>query len=416
MNLKHILIVFKKEMKDCFRDKKSVISNILLPLVLIPAMYFIMNMFMQSSTKEVEDNMKVGIVYNQNIDQAYNFTKDRLIGDLKAEIIKYDSEQAATDSLLNGDIKCAIIYPADFISNIEKGTISNIKLKYDSTRNSSVTGYQIINSKLIVLNSTLSVEKLQALNIPTDILSLVSVNTEDAYIKTPTEDGSSAMKEVLVMILPMYLAIVIVTAGMPLALDLFAGERERNTFEALFSTKANRFSILIGKYISVLVFSILSIFTSFIGIIIGMGISPDMFGAGQEKFSIMSALAAINIPVGAFILVLLSAITLAMVFGGIQIAISTYSKTLKGAQTYLSYISLVGMIPGFISMSMGAGDMKGYMAFIPIFNTISSIKTTLTGIVDYPTLIIGVITNIVFSIIVSVIVVKMFNDEKVIIK
>ncbi|MCX8074519.1 MAG: ABC transporter permease [Clostridia bacterium] len=417
MNIKHILIVFKKEMKDCFRDKKSVISNILLPIFLIPIMYSIMNMVMTSTTKEIENNMKIGIVYTQNIEQAKSFTQNNIVATEKIDVLTYSNEQDATENLMNGNINCVIIYPQDFFENMQNSKISDIKLKFNSTKNSSQSAIQIISSKFAILNSNLAAGKLKELNIPTEILSLITIKTEDAHIVVDSGENKDAANGALIMILPMYLGIIIVTAGMPLALDLFAGERERNTFEALFSTKAKRLSILLGKYAAVLVFSIIAIFTSFIGLILGIVMNPEMFIADKsETLNITTILASLNMSLSTLILVLLSCITLAIVFGGIQIAISTYAKSLKGAQTYLSYITILAMIPSFASMMLGAGDMKMFMSFIPIFNTVSSLKMTLSGIVNNNFLFTSIAVNLVFSAIVSYIVIKMFKNEKIIVR
>lgn len=110
-----------------------------------------------------------------------------------------------------------------------------------------------------------------------------------------------------------------------------------------------------------------------------------------------------NMPVGAMILILLSAITLAITFAGIQMAISTASKTVKEAQTYLSYMTFPAMILGFATMFMGAGDISTFMAYIPIFNTIASMKMVLSGVINYPFLLIGVAVNLVFVIAISII-------------
>lgn len=97
-------------------------------------------------------------------------------------------------------------------------------------------------------------------------------------------------------------------------------------------------------------------------------------------------------------------------------AISTYSRTVKEAQTYLSYMTFPAMILGFATMFMGAGDMQGYMEFIPIFNTIASLKMVLAGVIDYGFLITGVLTNVVFIVLVTLFIKRLFNNERVIIK
>lgn len=411
MNFKHVMIVFKKEMKDSFRDRKSVLTNILLPLVLIPLVYFFMNMAMQGATKDIEENMKITVI-SQDIEKAEEFTKQNIIGEDNIEIIRQD-EQTAQEELMEGNIHCVLLFQNDFFEKLEQGQISNIELKYNSLKNASALGMQKMQTKILGLNQMLASQTLVQMNLSPEILNLVSAEVKDASLD---ENNGKQSNEFLMMIIPMYLVIIIVTAGVPLAIDVIAGERERNTFEALLSTKANRLSILVGKYLAILVFSIIAIVMSFIGLVLGILMNPEMFTQGDEVMSLTTLLETMNMPVGAMLFVLLSAITLAVVFAGIQMAISTISKSVKEAQTYLSYMTFPAMILGFATMFMGAGDMQNYMAFIPIFNTIASLKMVLGGVIDYGFLLTGVIVNIVVIVIVTIFIAKLFKDEKVIIK
>lgn len=413
MNFRHIWIVFKKEMKDAFRDKKSVLSNIFLPLILIPLIYYCMNFFIKSASKEVEENMKISIVSNESIDEANIFTKENIIEEDNIEIVSNTYEQAKED-LKNGNINCIIIYEDNFFENLEKGIMSKINIEYNSLKNASQISSELLKSKIMLLNQKLATEKLIELNISPEVLNLVNITDTDISLEETT-DGNSR-NEMLIMIIPMYLVIVIVTSGIPIAIDVLAGERERNTFEALLSTKANRLSILIGKYMAILVFSIIAIIMSFIGLLIGIVMNPEMFSTTGQEMSISAIFSTMNMSVSALLLALLSAITLAVAFAGIQIGISTWAKTVKEAQTYLSYMMFPAMILGFATMFMGVGDMKSFMAFIPIFNTIASLKMVLSGVVNYGFLITGVVINIVFVCIITFFIIKMFKQEKTIIR
>lgn len=413
MNFRHIWIVFKKEMKDAFRDKKSVLSNIFLPLILIPLIYYCMNFFIKSASKEVEENMKISIVSNESIDEANIFTKENIIEEDNIEIVSNTYEQAKED-LKNGNINCIIIYEDNFFENLEKGIMSKINIEYNSLKNASQISSELLKSKIMLLNQKLATEKLIELNISPEVLNLVNITDTDISLEETT-DGNSR-NDMLIMIIPMYLVIVIVTSGIPIAIDVLAGERERNTFEALLSTKANRLSILIGKYMAILVFSIIAIIMSFIGLLIGIVMNPEMFSTTGQEMSISAIFSTMNMSVSALLLALLSAITLAVAFAGIQIGISTWAKTVKEAQTYLSYMMFPAMILGFATMFMGVGDMKSFMAFIPIFNTIASLKMVLSGVVNYGFLITGVVINIVFVCIITFFIIKMFKQEKTIIR
>ncbi|MDD3304383.1 MAG: ABC transporter permease [Clostridia bacterium] len=413
MNFKHIGIVFKKEMKDAFRDKKSVLSNIFLPLVLIPLIYYCMNFFIKSTNKEVEENMKISIVSTDNGVEANQFTKENIIGGDKIEIVSNTYEQAKA-ALKNGDINCIITYEEAFFANLDKGIMSNIKLEYNSQKSASQIGAEMLKSKIMVLNQKLATEKLAQMNVSPEILNLVNITGNDVSLED-NADGA-ARNDMLIMIIPMYLVIVIVTAGVPIAIDVLAGERERNTFEALLSTKANRLSILIGKYMAILVFSIIAIIMSFIGLLLGIVMNPEMFSNGTQEVTMAAIFSTMNMGVGPLLLALLSAITLAIAFAGIQIGISTWAKSVKEAQTYLSYMMFPAMILGFATMFMGVGDMQPFMAYIPIFNTIASLKMVLSGVTNYGFLITGVIVNIVFVCIITFFIIKMFKKEKTVIR
>ena len=393
MNFKHIWIVFKK---DAFRDKKSVLSNIFLPLILIPLIYYGMNFFIKSASKEVEENMKISINTNESIEEAKKFTKENIIGEDNIEIVD-NSYSDAKEALKNGDINCIITYEDGFFEKIKNGTMSKISLEYNSFKNASQMGVEILRSKIMILNQKLATQKLTELNVSPEILNLVSISDYDISIEE-TNDGATR-NDMLIMIVPMYLVIVIVTAGIPIAIDVLAGERERNTFEALLSTKAN-----------------IAIIMSFLGLLLGIVLNPEMFSTAGQEMSITAIFSTMNMSVGAFLLALLSSITLAVAFAGIQIGISTWAKTVKEAQTYLSYMMFPAMILGFATMFMGVGDMKSFMAFIPIFNTIASLKMVLSGVVNYGFLITGVIVNIIFVVIITYFIIQMFKREKTIIR
>lgn len=272
----------------------------------------------------------------------------------------------------------------------------------------------IIKSKIKEINNILAEEKLNELNIPKDVLELVDIGQID--ISTEISDTGRSVNQFLIMLLPTYLVTIIVTAGTPIAIDIVAGERERNTFEALLSTRANRLSILIGKFMAVLAFALIATFMAFIGLVLGIVLNPEIIALVGQILGISTIITPIYIPILALILLILSIITLTILFAGIQIAISTWSKTLKEAQTYLSYLMFPATVPAFITIFMGASDMQLYMAFIPVFNTIASFKMIISGVIDYGFLIAGVLSNIVFIFAIMYGIIKLFNNENAVIK
>ena len=212
----------------------------------------------------------------------------------------------------------------------------------------------------------------------------------------------------LMMILPMLISILMAVGGIPAATDLVAGEKERGTLEPLLTTQSGRASILLGKYLTVTAFSIVCVISQFIGVVIGAIMTPSFLTMGYAGGDI-----EFYMPSMALLLIVIITITLGMVFAGIQLAISTYSKSFKEAQTYLSFLMIVAMIPAYATMMLQPGDIKLYMFFVPLLNVIASLKMVLGNIINYTYLGIALSTSIIYVALSLTFAVSLFNKEKV---
>ena len=95
------------------------------------------------------------------------------------------------------------------------------------------------------------------------------------------------------------------------------------------------------------------------------------------------------IPIGALLLSILIIISLGMVFAAIQLAVSTYARSFKEAQTYLSFLIILAMVPGYATMMMQPDDLQLFMFFVPLLNAIASLKMSLGGVINYTYLTMG---------------------------
>ncbi|MBE3101401.1 MAG: ABC transporter permease [Firmicutes bacterium] len=244
-------------------------------------------------------------------------------------------------------------------------------------------------------------ERLEALDIDIQVLEPVKIIQNNAAAENA---GGNLM---LMMILPMLVSILIAVGGIPAATDLIAGEKERATLEPLLTTQAGRMSILLGKYFTVTLFSIISVIAQFIGVIVGSIISPGFLTMGEAGASV-----SFYIPPVALILSILITITLGMVFAGLQLAISTYSKSFKEAQTYLSFLIFVAMVPAYATMMMQPDDVQLFMFFVPLLNAIASLKMILGNIINYAYLGIALGTSAIYVGISLIFAASLFNKEK----
>ncbi|MDP4144892.1 MAG: ABC transporter permease [Bacillota bacterium] len=353
-------IVFKKELLDIFRDRKTVIFSILLPLLILPIISFFIGMVANNSEKKVENNLKVTIV-----DQG----QSNFGAFLKAQKnIKLVASKDIKQDVKDGKIFAAITIPAGFDESIDKDNNQNITLTYDNSSSDAITAVSIINTYINNYSKQIVGNRLAKRNIDANILNPINV-VEDTIEKKDSGVG----KMIVTMILPLLLILYSITGTLASAVDLGAGEKERGTLEPLLTTKANRLSLLWGKFLAITVMGLIMSMASLAGMFITMQQKNGMFG-GKGDF---------NLGAGTLVLIMILPILCTMVFGAFELAVSIYARSFKEAQTYLSPVTVVGMILVYATMMKDPKNIETFYFSIPITNAACLIKEFLVGIHNY---------------------------------
>lgn len=362
----HTLIVFKKEIKDMLRDKKTVIVSVLIPLLIFPIMYGLMGYASKQNSDSANNDIKISVIGSKQ-SSIYLLLKS----DKKIKILN----EANTDTALkDGKIDVIVNIPKDVDQNIKNQKTANIKIKQDNlSTKSSMVAEKISNmigngySKQIVSN------RLKSKGINPNILQPINIVSENLK-RENNKDNSGEIKVFLAMIIPLFLIIYSATSPMAVAIDSGAGEKERGTLEPLLSTCANRTSLLWGKCFAIMVIGVLGVASSLAGLGISMvmvkGMLKDQFGnIGKVGLDPMS-----------IVIILALALVLTMIFGAVELAISVYARSFKEAQTYLSPVSIIVMIPAFLTYMMDVKSITFVYFNIPIANVSCLMKEVIYGI------------------------------------
>ena len=390
---KYAKIVFKKEIIDIFRDRKTVLMQIIIPMLIFPIIALVMNFVMANMQKDMETVSEIAIV-----DNGKSNLND-FISSNKKEIKIIDSEDIEKD-ILDNKIKAAIIIDSEFESKLESGEKGNVEIKYmESSMKSTAAKAKLINIVDDYSKQVLN-QRLEQIGLNSDILEPIKLTDTPLKINGTDDTGQGLM--IFSMIVPMLLAIYAATSSIPAAVDLGAGEKERQTLEPLLTTRANRKSILIGKYLAIVLSSIIGTVASIVGLIIAMVISPDFLGTGT----------GFTIKLG--ILALFLFLSMAFVFSGVELAISFYARNFKEAQTYLSPITFLVIIPAYFTMGIDGLSVPYKLLHIPVINTILLFKEAVYGIYKPINIITVGVWIVVYTVISILFTVRMFRSEKVI--
>lgn len=383
--------VLKKELMDMFRDKKTLITSILIPILLLPIMSFFIGKVSNDSRTKVENNTTVCIV-----DQGSSKLKDYIQSQKNIKII--DSKNIDKD-IKNGDLFVAIYIPEKFDENIDKENAEKLTIKYDNTSNDAMMAVSIVKSYIDEYSKTIVSKRLVAKNINPSILNPITI------IESTTENKDDGFGKVMAsMMLPLLLMLYSVTSTVGAAVDLGAGEKERGTLEPLLTTKANRVSLLVGKFLAISIMGITMSLASLIGVIITMKQANGMFGNMGE----------FNLGAGTLVLIMILPLLYTMVFGALQLAISIYARSFKEAQTYLSPLTIVGMVLLYAVMMKDPKNIETFYFHIPLTNGACLMKEFLVGIHNYTHIAIT-FGWIAFYIVASILFARhMFSKEEVI--
>ena len=393
MRSKIVRTIFKKEIIDIIRDKKTLFMGIVLPLILYPLLMIIMTQIMTISMNSIE-NDDINIAFEKYpskelITLIKNYDSDCVINIVKSKNYKKDLEKGNIDAYV--DIK-------------EKNKIENYKIYI----NSSKENYSTVNSKLEDIFNTYKEkkvkDKIEQLQLNVDeTLKPVVYSTVD-LVKTEEVVGL-----LLGQILPFILITGVLLGSIYPAIDSMAGEKERGTLETLFTLPISNLELIMGKYMAVslcaivtAILNVVSILMTLIYILSIGNISGQLF---SNKFNIYDL-------VGPLFITLICICLFAMVVSAISMCVCSLAKNFKDAQNYITPVMFLVLIPSYASM-MPNLTLNRSTSVIPVVNISLLIKSLLSNNFNLSLIALVFISNFAFVILSVILLSKLFNSEEI---
>ena len=199
---------------------------------------------------------------------------------------------------------------------------------------------------------------------------LTPIAFEDKPVQVGDSGGASG---ILVGILPYLLVLFTFTGGVAVASDLVAGEKERSTLETLLIAPVKRTEIVMGKFLALAVVCVVAAISGLLGFILSASVKTP---ASEVMFKTGLGIT----PVGT-VQIFLILLPLAATFSGVLIAVSSYARNSREAQTYLGLLNLVVLIPAMFSQIIGLTEYGSavWVPFVPILGAAAGIRLVLLG-------------------------------------
>lgn len=384
-------IVLKKEIKDIFRDKKTLITSFLIPILIFPVMAFVIGMGTSNFIDDGNKPIDIALISEEE-SQLSSFLKEHE----ELNIVDTDNPDEALREL---EVKAIIKIPKGIDEQIEKDEMANVEILFDSTSSNSSNAKGRLERVVGEYSRSLVLIRLQELGVDPQILTPIKVASTTIDNQ---DEGAGFGLMILSMLLPLMLTVWAAVGGIPAATDLGAGEKERQTLEPLLTTKASRISLLMGKYFAVVVAAIMGTIAALIGFGIAGQVNPDFMGSTA------------GMPLKSAIVVGILCVGLAFVFSALELAISFFARSFKEAQTYLSPLTIIVLLPAYATMYLDGKEVPEYFLHIPLVNTIAIIKESIVSVFNIQHILIVAGWTIVYIALALFFTVRTFNKESVI--
>lgn len=400
MSLQNVGIVYRKELTEALRDRRTLISTLLVPLLLFPLLSVGFGaMAVALLRKAEEETPKVMLL--GGADSPHVLETLRKID--KIEVVPATSDWK--DKIINKEIRAAISIPGGFEASLDQQQPQTIEIyKYEGELKSSISA-DTVEKKLKEYRDKVIEARLQASHLPASVLTPFHIKQDN--VAPPEKVGGAAFGGIIG-----YMVILLcMTGGMYPAMDLTAGEKERGTMETILSSPISRLDLVLGKFFLVLTASLVTAALS----VFSMGVS--FWGMQQVKAFDVSKnpeAASLQVHVG-FISVLsvfLMALPLAVLFSAGLITISLFAKSYKEAQSYVSPLMILVIVPAVASMLPGI-ELTAKLALIPILNVSLLCKELVSGTYHWNFIALIFLSTCVYAAAALFLAVKMFQREDV---
>jgi sodium transport system permease protein len=357
--MNEILIIARKELLSVVRERRVLFTTIILPIVIMPVLMFGPILLFGNAARQTQESVqKVGVVGVPAV-VLEELRKARV------EPIEIVNPQQAVQ---NREVEAALVF--------ENGVYTLYgRLSGGATQSALVV--EKVQNALSTYKDQVVAEQLRAKGVSPEVLEPFQVETKDASREQEQAAGLFAF------LIPYFLIVFIQSGGMPVAVDATAGEKEKGTLEALLAAPVPLVQILLGKGLAIFVMSLLSTFATIAGLLLGGGVFRNLFAVqiqavqnGGNAVQLGGALALD--PLG-YLSIVLTAVLFALLVIAIMISLGLYARTFKEAQSYMSPLMLVMIIPILFLQFSDFLKLQDWYFALPFVNVILALDAIVKG-------------------------------------
>jgi sodium transport system permease protein len=346
-------IVFRKELLETLRDRRTLLIMIVVPVLLYPALLVISEQLALFGARQLERApARVGI--QGEVDPGLmDFLHRR--EDLVVIPVGNPEQALRSDSV-----------GAVGVFGSQEGSEGTqaVTVLFDGSDERSVRGRAVLSQALGAWGDSVLSDRILARGLPQSFAFPLAV--ADSSVARPEELGGAALGRFL----PMLLILITLLGAFYPAIDLAAGEKERGTLETLLTAPVPPEQIVVGKFMTVAVVGLVAA---------ALNLASMLLTFQTGLFQLLpNADIEFGLPVGSVLVIFSTLVPLAVLFGALFLGIAVRSRSFKEAQNALTPVYMLVLIPALLPLFPGI-EMTPILAVMPVAGVALFFRELMSG-------------------------------------
>ena len=374
MTTRNIFTVYRKELRDLLRDRRTLLSMIVIPTLLMPAMIFMVGFIAIKVVKKAQAEVPSVMLLNPD---ASPRVAEALRGDDRIHLVEPRSDWRA--AVANKEVRAVVEVPPNFEQAIAEGRAEPIKIYHYEGELKSGLAQRQLRDRLSAVRTQLVTERLTERGLDRTLIEPFQIESEN--VAPPERVGGNAIGGFL----PYVFLLLCFTGAMYPAMDLTAGEKERGTMETILVSPIGRLELVLGKFLMVLTASLGTVAFSLLSMIGSLMLASALLAPRLSQAAAEAGKRAIELPSlhpAGLLGMVLMIFPFAVFFSALLLAISLVAKSFKEAQSYISPLIIAVILPAVVGMLPGV-ELNAKLALIPVLNLSLVCKEMVSGVFQW---------------------------------
>lgn len=361
--LRDAVIVFRKELRDVLRDRRTLMFMVLVPMLLVPLLGGLVTGFMSDAAEKASSKTLQFAVEGAEVEPD---VVDALMAAPGMQRVDLPPDPQDPETL-RGDA-------LDFVVSMSEGSDGAVivELHYDNAPMMTAVKKRV-EAVVEQVSDERRDHRLNDLGLHSDSARAATLQPVQ-LVPRGIASKRELLGEQLGGMVPYLFIIFCFLGAMYPAIDLAAGEKERGTMETMLLAPISRTALVMGKFGVVMSTALVS-----------TGLGTASLGVwlmleGQEQSGPLGAVLS-SIGPAELGLIGLMFVPIAAIFATGLLSLSIFAKSFKEAQSYLGTLNVFVFLPAMVGMLPGI-ELDARWAMVPVANVALAIKEIVKGTID----------------------------------